>query len=102
MNKSNLLLKHKERIEKIANIFKALGNPARLCLLEKLVIEGEKSVSDISECMELSQPAISQHLAKLKSLGLVESRKEDSYVLYSCKRKDMHSLVSLMDKIEGE
>ena len=46
---------HKNRIESQVELLKALANPVRLCLLEKLIEEGETSVTDITSCMDVTQ-----------------------------------------------
>lgn len=87
---------HKDQIYKKAELLKALANPVRLCLLEKLVEEGPTSVSDITSCMDVSQSAVSQHLRKLKDMGIVESRKEENRIYYSCDRKDVIKIISCL------
>lgn len=83
-------------IEGKAELLKALSSPARLCIIKTLLDEGEKNVTDIINCMDLSQSSISQQLAKLKSLGLVEMRKEGNMCFYSCVREDIKELVSTL------
>ena len=91
---------HKEQIYQKTNLLKALANPVRLCLLEKLIKEGPTSVSDITSCMDVTQSAVSQHLRKLKDMGLVEAKKEENRIYYSCTREDVCKIVSyLMEEI---
>ena len=83
----------RELIEEKAEIVKALSSPARLCI--------EKTVGDITDCMDLSQSAISQQLAKLKSLGLVEVRREGNMAFYSCVRDDVRVFVETLFELES-
>lgn len=64
-----------------AFIGRALADPKRLCVLEKLAA-GEASVSQLSACVGCQVPNMSQHLAVLRSAGLVSTRREGSTVFY--------------------
>ena len=61
---------------------KTLADETRQKILEVL-LEGEKSVSDIVDIFPMSQPTISHHLSILKRFGLVSSRKEGKQVFYA-------------------
>lgn len=65
-----------------AQLFRALGNELRIRLLEVLR-EGECSVGDLHERLGVSGPNVSQHLAVLRSHGVVAARRERTSVLYS-------------------
>lgn len=71
-----------EHAAEAANLMKALGNESRLMIL-CLLIEGERSVSDLNEIIPLSQSALSQQLARLRQEGLVETRREAQTIYYS-------------------
>ena len=86
----------KERIERQADVLKLLASPVRLCLLEKLIEEGECSVTDITSCMDVSQSAVSQHLRRLKDMGIVDLRKEENRSYYSCTRKDVEKIIKVL------
>ncbi len=64
-----------------AAIAKALADPKRLCVVEQLA-SGERSVGDLSRCIGCQVPNMSQHLAVLRSAGIVASRREGSTVFY--------------------
>jgi ArsR family transcriptional regulator len=64
-----------------AAIARALADPKRLCVVERLA-DGERSVSDLSRDIGCQVPNMSQHLAVLRSAGLVLSRREGSTVFY--------------------
>ena len=68
--------------EKAADLLKAMANPQRLRVL-CLLVEGERSVGQLNSEVELSQSALSQHLAKLREEGLVVTRKDAQTVFYS-------------------
>ena len=67
--------------ERYAAIGRALADPKRLCVLESLAI-GELSVSDLSTRVGCQVPNMSQHLAVLRNVGLVTSRREGNTILY--------------------
>lgn len=64
-----------------ANLFRVLGHPARVRILE-LLRDGERSVGALQAELELDSGGTSQHLAALKRIGLVESRREGTSVYY--------------------
>ncbi len=64
-----------------AGLFRVLGHPARVRVLE-LLREGEKSVGGLQAELGLESGATSQHLSALRRVGLVESRREGTSVFY--------------------
>jgi DNA-binding transcriptional ArsR family regulator len=73
----------RERAEEASRLLKALGNPQRLRVL-CLLVEKEMSVGQINEQLpDLSQSALSQHLAKLRDEGLVSTRRESQTIWYT-------------------
>ena len=72
----------KENASKAAKLMKALGNESRLLIL--CYLDGkELSVSELNACLDLSQSALSQHLAVLRKDGLVATRRESQTIYYS-------------------
>jgi len=67
--------------QRYAAISHALADAKRLCVLE-LLSSGERSVSDLSREASCQVPNMSQHLAVLRSAGLVASRRDGSTVYY--------------------
>lgn len=72
-----------ELIDFAADMLKCVGHPVRLRIVELLEAGGEASVSQIQDTLELPQPVISQHLAKMKSMGLLRARRAQGMVFYS-------------------
>jgi len=64
-----------------AELFKALGHPARIRVLEVLA-EGERSVGDMQPLVGIESSHLSQQLAVLRRAGLVTTRKEGTSVVY--------------------
>ena len=67
--------------QRYAAVGRALADPKRLCVLESLAA-GELSVGDLSTRVGCQVPNMSQHLAVLRSAGLVQSRRDGSTVFY--------------------
>ncbi len=67
--------------QRYAAVGRALADPKRLCVLESLA-SGELSVGDLSSLVGCHVPNMSQHLAVLRSAGLVTSRREGSTIFY--------------------
>jgi ArsR family transcriptional regulator len=66
----------------VADILRALANERRLMILCKLVEWGEANVNTLAEAVGLSQSALSQHLAKMRSEGIVATRRESQTIWY--------------------
>ena len=64
-----------------SEIFRALGDPTRRKVFEKLAL-GAMNASELRRGLEISQPAMSQHLAVLRSAGLVREQREGRFVNY--------------------
>src|SRR3954467_1256719 len=73
-------------------IFQALADPSRRAIFESLT-GGEAAVKDLTELFDISQPAVSQHLATLKDAGLVNSRRDGRCVYYRVDPRGMKPLV---------
>ncbi len=82
-------------LELVAERFKALGEPARLSILNALR-ERELSVSEIMEATGLGQANVSKHLQMLYGLGFVERRRDGLRVFYRLADDDIFRLCDLM------
>ena len=85
----------------IEKLGKGIGNANRYSILEVLM-QGPKSVSDIVDAVQLSQPAVSQHLKALKEYKLVTDTKKGQEVFYQIDvaytTKLLTTLVSSLNK----
>lgn len=68
-------------LKKSAQILKALGNPYRLQIIV-LLLNGEKNVTTINQSVKVSQPALSQHLSRLRKEGIVNARRDQRQIFY--------------------
>ena len=77
------------------DLLKALANPQRMRIL-CLLIEGERSVSQINARIPLSQSALSQHLAVLRDQGLVVTRRQSQTVFYQVAEGPAHRIIEIL------
>ena len=77
-------------------LFRALADPTRRAIFERLMLDGEAPVKQLTAQFEVSQPAISQHLATLHRAGLVAERREGRHSFY---RVDPEGIRPLVDWI---
>lgn len=95
LSKEKSLTDMKRNAEDAAAFLKNLANPSRLLLL-CLLTQGELCVSDIHKHLEISQTALSQHLARLRDEGIVDYRREHRTLYYFIKNKDVGKIVSAL------
>jgi ArsR family transcriptional regulator len=68
--------------ERIAARFKALSDPTRVSIVNRLAAADECCVCDLTEAFDLSQPTISHHLRILRDTGLVTSSRRGTWAYY--------------------
>lgn len=82
-----------------AELLSAVGNAKRLAILD-ILLDREMTVTSISKEVDLSQSALSQHLARLRHYGLVQTRRDRQMIYYSCKSRAVRSLINTIMEIE--
>ena len=83
------------RARRASGLLKAMSNPVRLLVLCQLA-EGEKSVGELEGVVDVSQSALSQHLALLRSRGLVKFRREGQTLYYSLNGREAPALLAAL------
>lgn len=68
--------------KRAADFLKALAHESRLMIL-CILAEGEKSVSELEDILDLRQPTVSQQLARLRADGLVSTRRDGKAIYYN-------------------
>jgi ArsR family transcriptional regulator, virulence genes transcriptional regulator len=86
------------RALRASGLLKAMSNPVRLLVLCQLA-EGEKSVGELERVVDVSQSALSQHLALLRSRGLVQFRREGQTLYYSLAGREAATLLAALYQI---
>lgn len=77
-----------------AEFFKALANPTRIRIIDSLR-DGEQTVNELRDELEIEGPNVSQQLAILRANNLVTTRKEGSNVYYSIKDPTIFKLLDV-------
>ena len=88
-------------LENQALIFKALGQPIRLQILD-LLKKGERCVCEIFPAIQHEQANVSKHLSILKQAGILECRKEGLRIIYRIKNRQVLDLLSTVSRLLKE
>lgn len=83
------------KIDEAAALMDMLSQPVRLRLL-CILLEGEKSVLDLADLVQLSQPGMSHHLRKLREKDLVETRRNGQTIFYSLKGQEVKAVLKTL------
>jgi len=86
------------RALRATGLLKAMSNPVRLMVLCQLA-ESEKSVGELERVVDVSQSALSQHLALLRSRGLVTSRRSGQTIFYSLAGREAPALLAALYEV---
>lgn len=97
------MLKTAIEIDNAANILKLLGDKTRLTML-KLMDDHACCVCEFVDMFQMSQPAISQHLRKLKDLGLVSEERKGQWIFYSINQESeyFHFIKPILDVLPSQ
>ena len=82
-------------------LFKALGDPTRRAIFQRLSREGEQTVHVLTDFAGVSQPAVSKHLGILRQAGLVRDRHEGRQTHYSAQRQALAPLIDWTSQMAG-
>ena len=88
-----------DQAEDVARLLKLLGNANRLRILCQLVDGPDKSVNCLAETLQISQSALSQHLAKLREDGLIKGTRDAQTIYYSISDDNAEQLLSLLKEL---
>jgi DNA-binding transcriptional ArsR family regulator len=81
--------------DRASSLMKTLGHKDRLMILCHLT-DGEKSVGQIADILEISQSPLSQHLSRMRREGLVDTRREAQTIYYSLKSGEASRIVEVL------
>jgi DNA-binding transcriptional ArsR family regulator len=82
-------------------LFKALADPTRRAVFERLCRDGEQTVRALTDQSGVSQPAVSKHLGILKLAGLVRDRHEGRQTHYSAQLGALAPLIDWSSQMAG-
>jgi DNA-binding transcriptional ArsR family regulator len=89
-------------LQKCAELFKALAHPARLAILKYLADTKSCITGDISEELPLGRTTVNQHLAELKTVGLIQGNIEGAKTFYCLDPEKMAELKVMTEKFLGK
>jgi len=87
-----------DKAKRAADFLKALSHESRLMIL-CILAEGEKSVTELERMLSLRQPTVSQQLARLRSDGLVATRRDGKTVYYSLASEEARIIIGAVYEV---
>ncbi|MFD1030635.1 ArsR/SmtB family transcription factor [Metaplanococcus flavidus] len=87
-------LKKSDELEKLAMKYKALADPKRLEILNRICMKKTACVCDLTDEMDLPQSKLSYHLKILLNAGLLDKETKGTWSFYSINQKEMNRLIS--------
>jgi ArsR family transcriptional regulator, arsenate/arsenite/antimonite-responsive transcriptional repressor len=88
-------------LQECASLYKALGHPARLAILKYLAETKTCITGDISEELPLGRTTVNQHLAELKSAGLISGNIDGTKTYYCLNSSKVSDLKKMTEKFLG-
>lgn len=98
MEKTDIAKEMKSHAQDAAQLLKALANESRLMILCSLV-QSELNVSELNDQVDLSQSALSQHLAWLRRENLVQTRRDAQTIYYSLQGSKAKEVIQVLQGI---
>lgn len=83
-------------IKEKALLLKALSNPVRLCIVRELLDRKSCNVSSMQKCLHLSQSTVSQHLGRLRDLGIITGERSGTQVYYQVSNKEAKDIIRVL------
>lgn len=94
------MFKDNQQLKKSSQILKVLGNFYRLQIVT-LLLNGEKNVSELNQSVKVSQPALSQHLSKLRREGVLGARREQRQIFYYINNPHVIRVLGVVSEMTG-
>ncbi|MBM7870542.1 ArsR family transcriptional regulator [Clostridium pascui] len=89
---------NEELFKEKAELLKALAHPVRLCIVKGLLENGGCNVTHMQNCLNAPQSTISQHLQKLRSLGIIKGERNGLEIKYTVANPLVQGLVEALFK----
>lgn len=87
-----------EEQNKLATLFKVLGHPARIAILQNIINQQSCICNELVDELGLAQATISQHLKELKSIGIIQGNIEGKSVCYCIEEKKWKEIQGLFNQ----
>ena len=91
---------NEDRLSYAAEMLKVMGHPVRLRIIELLEVRHELPAGVIQEELQEPQPTVSQHLGKMRALGLLKARRLKGQMLYSVSQMQLFTLLNCIRNCE--
>ena len=91
-----------EEINELASLFKAMGHPARIAIIQFLRTQEKCICTDLVNELPLAQPTISQHLKELKNAGLIKGSIEGKAICYCVEETAIAKLQAYLGKVSDK
>lgn len=85
-----------KELETQAEFLKVLAHPVRLCIVRGLMQKDSCNVSFMQDCLGMPQSTISQHLQKLRSVGIIEGERNGLEINYKIKDKKVEGIIKIL------
>lgn len=85
-----------------AEVLKALGHPARLCIVNGLLNNAGCNVSYMQNCLKIPQSTVSQHIAKLKAAGIIVGERNGLEIIYKVVNEEAIKIINALDLETGD
>lgn len=92
---------HRETNE-MADLFKAIGHPARLSILQFLIQQPACICNDIVKALPLAQPTISKHLSELKKVGIIQGEINGKNVCYCINPSSLKIIKEFINELDHQ
>ncbi len=83
-------------INRKALLLKAISNPIRLCIVRELLQRGACNVTSMQNCLQMSQSTVSQHLGRLRDLGIISGERRGTEVYYSVINDEVAEVIGVL------
>lgn len=101
-NSAKIMEDNFEILEKEADLIKALAHPVRLAIVKGLMAEEGCNVSEMQQCLKIPQSTLSQHLAKLRESGILNSERNGLERNYYVVNKKIKKIVAVLSELKLE
>ncbi len=91
-----------DTFERISKLLSIAGNEVRLKILFLLNMENELCPCDLADILRMSVPAISQHIRKMKDIGIITARRDGQTLYYSLNENETDILDNIFKSIKLE
>jgi len=85
-------------VRSLTKLFRALGDGTRLRMVA-LLANGELCVGHVEKALELSQPNVSRQLGILRTAGIVDARRDGSWMYYSLAPQEHEAVKAMIDQL---